>query len=69
MVMESQLAAADAFYVATAAAAAAAVIYHWPICPLARHAWQLDVIIIIIIPCKPYLSASAPRLTLWGGGK
>jgi hypothetical protein len=23
----------------------------------------------IIIPCKPYLSASAPRLTLWGGGK
>jgi hypothetical protein len=25
--------------------------------------------IIIIIPCKPYLSASAPRLTLWGGGK
>jgi cobalamin biosynthesis Mg chelatase CobN len=27
------------------------------------------LIIIIIIPCKPYLSASAPRLTLWGGGK
>jgi hypothetical protein len=33
--------------------------------------WQhaaADDIIIIIIPCKPYLSASAPRLTLWGGG-
>jgi hypothetical protein len=29
----------------------------------------LIAIIIIIIPCKPYLSASAPRLTLWGGGK
>jgi hypothetical protein len=27
------------------------------------------IIIIITIPCKPYLSASAPRLTLWGGGK
>jgi SpoVK/Ycf46/Vps4 family AAA+-type ATPase len=27
------------------------------------------IVIIIIIPCKPYLSASAPRLTLWGGGK
>jgi hypothetical protein len=27
------------------------------------------VIIIIINPCKPYLTASAPRLTHWGGGK
>jgi hypothetical protein len=27
------------------------------------------IIIIITILCKPYLSASAPRLTLWGGGK
>jgi hypothetical protein len=26
-------------------------------------------IIIIINPCKPYLTASAPRLTHWGGGK
>jgi acyl transferase domain-containing protein len=25
--------------------------------------------IIIINPCKPYLTASAPRLTHWGGGK
>jgi hypothetical protein len=25
--------------------------------------------IIIINPCKPYLKASAPRLTHWGGGK
>jgi hypothetical protein len=32
---------------------------------------RLDVtdIIIIINPCKPYLTASAPRLTHWGGGK
>jgi hypothetical protein len=27
------------------------------------------IIIIIINPCKPYLTASAPRLTHWGGGK
>jgi hypothetical protein len=27
------------------------------------------LIIIIINPCKPYLTASAPRLTHWGGGK
>jgi hypothetical protein len=26
-------------------------------------------IIIIINPCKPYLTASAPRLAHWGGGK
>jgi hypothetical protein len=26
-------------------------------------------ITIIINPCKPYLTASAPRLTHWGGGK
>jgi hypothetical protein len=26
-------------------------------------------LIIIINPCKPYLTASAPRLTHWGGGK
>jgi hypothetical protein len=26
-------------------------------------------VIIIINPCKPYLTASAPRLTHWGGGK
>jgi hypothetical protein len=29
----------------------------------------LDHKIIIINPCKPYLTASAPRLTHWGGGK
>jgi hypothetical protein len=27
------------------------------------------ITIIIINPCKPYLTASAPRLTHWGGGK
>jgi hypothetical protein len=27
------------------------------------------VIILIINPCKPYLTASAPRLIYWGGGK
>jgi hypothetical protein len=27
------------------------------------------ILIIIINPCKPYLTASAPRLTHWGGGK
>jgi hypothetical protein len=26
------------------------------------------IIIIIINPCKPYLTASAPRLTYWGAG-
>jgi hypothetical protein len=36
---------------------------HWPALPLCR------LIIIIINPCKPYLTASAPRLTHWGGGK
>jgi hypothetical protein len=30
---------------------------------------ELLIIIIIINPCKPYLTASAPRLTHWGGGK
>jgi hypothetical protein len=30
---------------------------------------MLSIIIIIINPCKPYLTASAPRLTQWGGGK
>jgi hypothetical protein len=30
--------------------------------------WNNDAI-IIINPCKPYLTASAPRLTHWGGGK
>jgi hypothetical protein len=28
-----------------------------------------SIIIIIINLCKPYLTASAPRLTHWGGGK
>jgi hypothetical protein len=27
------------------------------------------IIIMIINPCKPYLTASAPRLTHWGGGE
>jgi hypothetical protein len=27
------------------------------------------IIIIIINPCKPYLTASASRLSHWGGGK
>jgi hypothetical protein len=27
------------------------------------------IIIMIINPYKPYLTASAPRLTHWGGGK
>jgi hypothetical protein len=30
---------------------------------------SIMIIIIIINPCKPYLTASAPRLTHWGGGK
>jgi hypothetical protein len=30
---------------------------------------RVVIIIIIINPCKPYLTASAPRLTHWGGGK
>jgi hypothetical protein len=35
-----------------------------------RNVLALIIIIIIIInPCKPYLTASAPRLTHWGGGK
>jgi hypothetical protein len=33
------------------------------------HQQQHIIIIIIINPCKPYLTASAPRLTHWGGGK
>jgi hypothetical protein len=36
---------------------------------LAPMPMLLGVIIIIINPCKPYLTASAPRLTHWGGGK
>jgi hypothetical protein len=28
-----------------------------------------QLLIIKINPCKPYLTASAPRLTHWGGGK
>jgi hypothetical protein len=37
--------------------------------PKAIQWGEWAVIIIIINPCKPYLTASAPRLTHWGGGK
>jgi hypothetical protein len=37
----------------------------------ASHLGQVGArsLIMIINPCKPYLAASAPRLTHWGGGK